>query len=67
MKRTNLLGRLAFLTDKQEALVRAAREFVRAEAANPGSDHQGDTARRELFRAGVEIGLACRRYLGGRE
>lgn len=64
MKRENMLSRLAFITDAQEVLVRAARDFVKAE--QEGHCSRIDHARRELYRAGVKSGLAIKRYLGGR-
>jgi hypothetical protein len=67
VKRVSLMDRLALLTDRQESLVRAARDFARAEKETTLSPHAHDQARRELFHAGVQLGLACKRYLGGRE
>lgn len=66
MKRQTLLARLDFLTQKQQALLRAARELVRVEQGNPHNACYVDQARRDLFRAGVELGNGARRYLGGR-
>lgn len=60
-----MLARLGFVSDKQQALQRAAREFVEAEKA--GASGRIDYARRGLDVAGVELGAAVKRYFGGHE
>ena len=65
MKRTCLADRAEFLAEKQELLMQAARDMVKAEQANPVRQHEAAQARRQLLRAGLQFGLACVRYLGG--
>lgn len=60
-----MLDRLAFVSNKQDELRRAARAFVAAEAGTGYS--QRDQAARNLDAAAVEVGMAVKRYLGGRE
>lgn len=65
MKRQSMLDRLAFVSNKQDDLRRAAREFVTAEAST--SYCARAQVARNLDAAAVELGMAVKRYLGGRE
>lgn len=62
-----LVARAQFLHEKQETLANAAIEFAKHENNSMASPHQRQYARRELHNAGIAYGIACKRYLGGRE
>lgn len=67
MKRQTLAARATFIHEKQEALARAARDFTKEESNDNATNWAKEKARRDLNEAGIAYGLACKRYLGGRE
>lgn len=66
MKRQTLIARAEYLHQKQESLARAAKEFAKYDS-EPGNSSMREQTRRNLHDAGIAYGLACKRYLGGRE
>jgi hypothetical protein len=67
VKRKLLADRAALLNRLQQELTDAARLFAKRDADPAMGRGYVEEARKDLTNAALRYGLACKRYLGGRE